>query len=830
MISLNPYNAMTDFNCLNRQLAIIGFDARLGALSCIDSVAAALYQGGPRTLSASADSVVGPVVDYAAQSVDTLISVSQLKRCDIAVIIIGAADLAQQRVFSDFFSCTRVSDLGAALTLCDTLIDERDRAVLLFSENQQSDVLAIQEKATISFACDFNGYGATEGICAVLLSSREFALAHHSYCYATLNSAASCDLSQKIESVISSALNYAGVRSELISTVEVSACAEKDRQALEENGLLRAYQNGKTLNASISCAKSVFGENGPLSQLLGLLHCVLALQQRYRPAIKEWRSPAPEQLEKWLASPFYLFNQAAPFFPDPAFDLAETAPRYMAYSCLSENHYSHLILQENNDQKSHANGFNAHTELTLFIISADSQDGLLVQLHSLAQQVSDASFKILAKSLYQKFTQNPGSVYRVVLLADSLSALEKEIKQAETGILRAFADNCDWKTPKGSYLAVNPGQPSTKICFLYPGIGASYIGMGRAVFQLFPQIYSAVSALSDSLGATLKDKLLNPRAVIALDFNQLKARELALRNDLTDIAECGVGYACVLSKIFSEVFALNADFAAGYSMGEVSMFAALGGWKNPHAMSARLANSATFTKQLSGELRTLRALWDIPAISEGGEPQIWESYHIKATAQQVTAAIGASDRVYITIINSAESVVIAGYPADCLAVSARLGVRAIALNVANAIHSPPACQEYAQMVELYSMALGSRSNTRFYSTSCYLSVPFNKKAIAVSVAKCLCDPVDFPRLINTLYQQGASVFIEMGAGRALSGYTDKILHSRPHLCVAINGKGCDEQLSYAQALAKLVSFGVKANLESFFYGSIIQPVDNINAF
>jgi PfaB family protein len=835
MSCLNLCKPMTDLNCLNRNLAIIGFDAQLDGLTCIDSVAAALYQGAPRTSSSAFDTKnaahVDYTVDYAtlcAQSADAVMRANQLKANDLAVIIIGAPDQvivqAKTSVFNDFFSCQQVSDLGAALTLCDALIDDKDRPVLLLAVNQQSYFSEPQKKATISFADDFSAYGATNGICSVLLSSHEFALTHNSYCYATITSAASSALNHQIEPVIKRVLDKAQLSSELISTVEVSACAEKELQLLEENGLLRAYQNGKTLISSISCAKSVFGENGPLSQLLGLLNCVLALQQRYRPAIKNWSSPAAEQLEKWWASPFYLFNQAAPFFPETAPDLPETAPRYAAYSCLSASQYSHLILQENNDQLAHTNGFNAHSDLTLFILTADSQDALLTQLNSLGQRLLSLPFKSVAANLYQSFTENPASGYRLVLLADSLSELEKEIQLAQTGIHRAFTDNCDWKTPKGSYLSVNPGQAVNKICFLYPGIGASYIGLGRALFHLFPEIYSSVTALSDDPGASLKDKLLNPRSVVALDFNQLKARELALRNDLPNIAECGVAYACVFSKIFTDIFNIKADFAAGYSMGEVSMFAALGCWENPGVMSARLAHSATFTQQLSGELRTLRKLWNLPAIHEGGEAQIWESYNIKASAAQVANVIDASERVYLTIINSPDSVVIAGYPADCLALSARLGVRAIALNVPNAIHSAPAYQEYAQMVELYSMEIGQRSATQFYSTSCYLSVPFSKKAIAVSVAKCLCDPVDFPRLIDTLYQQGASVFIEMGAGRSLSGYTDKTLQNRPHLSVAINGKGCDEKLSYARALAKLVSFGVKANLESFFYGSIIQPV------
>ncbi len=824
---------MTDINCLNTKLAIIGFDAQLDGLTCVDRVEAALYEGAVHT-SFAHTVAMNPVgfADYATlckQSATAVVEANKLDASDVAVVIISDSnqtiDGAQDTHFSYFFSCKKVSNLADALQLSEKLINDCNVAVLLIAANLQTDLLKKQAAATISFAEDFSAYGSTNGVCCVLLASQDFALARNSYIYTWIKSAVSSNnIKQEINQVINSAFSKAGVSSDLISSVEVSACAEKQFSDLEENALLSAYQNGKTLNSSISCAKSVLGENGPLSELFGLLNSTFTLQQRYRPAIKEWTSPAPEQLEKWLASPFYLFNQAAPVFPK-----VDGSPRYAAYSCLSIDRYSHLILQENNDKQIHSNGFNAQSDLSLFIIAGDSQADLLEQLKTLSNNLQSLAFKSLAKTLYSDFAENSQSKYRVVLLAESAAQLQKEINQAVTGITSAFANSSDWKTPKGSYFTANPTQSENNISFLYPGIGATYLGLGRDLLHLFPEIYPSVIALADDISASLKDQLLNPRSVVSLDFKQLKQLDLALRNELANIAECGVGYACVFTKIFAEVFNIKADFAAGYSMGEVSMFAALGCWKNPGQMSARLANSQTFNQQLSGELHTLRKLWNLPSIKVGGEKQIWESYNIKGTVRQVQSAIGDNERVYITIVNTADSLVIAGYPADCMAVIARLGVSAMPLNVPNAIHSAPAYQEYQQMLDLYSMDLAERIPTKLYSSSCYLAVPFNKKAISVSIAKCLCEQVDFPRLINSLVKQGASVFIEMGAGRSLTTWTDKIMKEvnsgTQHICVPVNAKGTDDQLSYARALAKLVSFGIKADLDSFFYGSIIQPVN-----
>jgi len=218
-------------------------------------------------------------------------------------------------------------------------------------------------------------------------------------------------------------------------------------------------------------------------------------------------------------------------------------------------------------------------------------------------------------------------------------------------------------------------------------------------------------------------------------------------------------------------------------------------------------------------------MWNLPDVADGSVEPIWETYSIKGSLEQVTQAIKKGERVYVTLINTPESLTIGGYPQDCLAVIERLGQRVMALNMSNAIHSEPAHAEYPVMLDLYSMEVSARINTKMYSSSCYLPIPQHSKAIAVSIAKCLCDPVDFPRLIKTLSKQGAEVFIEMGAGSSLSSWTNKILKTNAnHISVPINAKGSADQHSYARAAAKLVSVGVDINLNSFFYGSIIQPV------
>ena len=130
-------------------------------------------------------------------------------------------------------------------------------------------------------------------------------------------------------------------------------------------------------------------------------------------------------------------------------------------------------------------------------------------------------------------------------------------------------------------------------------------------------------------------------------------------------------------------------------MGEISMFAALGCWHRPGDMSQRLLNSDTFNRRLTGELTTLIQHWELTEQESQG--RLWETYTIKSTPEAVAEAAVDEDRVYMTIVKTPDSLVIGGYPEACERVIKKLGVRAMALDMSNAIHSDPAYKEYESM-------------------------------------------------------------------------------------------------------------------------------------
>ena len=802
----------------NTKLAIIGLDAQLDGCDNIDRVERVFYQGDRLAESGH----LGREFDFSSlceASILRVLTANKLVRDEVAVIILS--DTNEQIIGAEkaYLSCCTKTNLADVLRHADKLITTQHIPVLIVAAHLQAPENTETGKATISFDQNFAGYGAINGVVSVLFSSIDFATRHKSYIYANIKSFAA---GSNIEQAVKTALIDADLTAGQITALEVSALVDPAESRRESNALLKAYDSDKRLGTAISSARSVVGECGPLSVLLGMLNSVFSLQQRYVSAIKEWSQPADDDYDKWVKSPFYVATD-----PHPVFPLQNGEMHRSAYSCLSANGYVHLILEENGDSEYRANGFNASGDLSLFIIPAESQEQLFTQLERLLG-LQQLDVKAVASQLYAEFQSSEATNYRLVLLAESWPELLKEIELAQTGIPKAFTDKSDWKTPGGSCLAVNCVPSEGSVAFLYPGIGATYVGLGRDIFHLFPEIYSYVAGLGDDIGGSLKETLLYPRSITRLGFKELKQLDLKFRNTLADIAECGVGFACIFTKIFEHVFKVKADFSAGYSMGEISMYAALGCWQKPGTMSARLAESDTFNHRLSGELRTPRAHWGLPDVADGTFEQIWETYTIKATLAEVEAACVGEDRVYCTIINTPDSLLLGGYPEDCLRVIKKIGVRAMALNIPNAIHCEPALKEYDDLIALYTMDVTERNATKMYSSSCYLPIPQLKKAIAVSIAKCLCGPVDFPRLIRTLFNNGARVFIEMGPGRSLCSWLDKTLNEMQaqaqHLSVPVNSKGTNDQLTYARASAKLVSHGVAVNLQSFFHGSMIVQV------
>jgi PfaB family protein len=571
---------------------------------------------------------------------------------------------------------------------------------------------------------------------------------------------------------------------------------------------------------------------------LCLISAILCVNQRYRIGSKHELVGEYSQ-EDWQSAGLY-------YLPDSTSYLTtKSNQRHVVVSHFGDNKQELALVSESGCfTHDSTNGFLAQHVNKPVIFYGESLDTLLVALNDAETKIKKFeldSFTEFAQQQYQSYQtlkiqhDNELTVYCVVLIAYSFETLSQQLQLAISGVPTAIENAQVWKTPVGSYFSGQRVSVSLKqdlVSFIYPGVGALYVGMGKDLLRLFPECYEHLSDITDNLAYSFQDHLMTPRLANQPAAAMKGKLENSLRAELANIAEAGVSYACLLTTIFQEQLSIKATSAAGYSMGEVSMFAALGCWKTPQLLGQRLRQSKIFTEQLSGPLKRLQGLW----LNENTKHEKhWESYYLKAGLMQVESLLPEFERVFVTIINTPDSLVIAGDPTQCLALAKRLSIRALPLDVPNIIHCDLAKNEYENMKALYALPVTSLVNCKLFSSSCYLPVPVTENAIAVSISKCLTEQVDFPRLIAAMHsapykakaEKANHVFIEMGAGKSLSTWIERILQTDSATCLSVNQKNLDDYSSILKTIAPLISLGHPINLQSFFTGSLVRTVNKV---
>jgi PfaB family protein len=241
-------------------------------------------------------------------------------------------------------------------------------------------------------------------------------------------------------------------------------------------------------------------------------------------------------------------------------------------------------------------------------------------------------------------------------------------------------------------------------------------------------------------------------------------------------------------------------------------------WNSGDAGCLNLAGSPIFQTQLAGPKNAVREFWGIPKAHDSSvQNGIWKNVLLMASADRVHEALQDEERVYLTHINTPRQVVIAGDPDGCQRVIDRLQCPALRAPFDHVLHCPPVRLEFDELVELHDFDTRPPVNgVRLYSAAEYAPVHIDRISIARSITETLCTHLDFPRLINRVYEDGARLFIELGAGSNCSKWIDDTLKGRPHLAVSINRKGADDFTSIVRLLARLASHRVPMDISPLY--------------
>ncbi|MEZ8286442.1 omega-3 polyunsaturated fatty acid synthase PfaB [Vibrio splendidus] len=457
------------------------------------------------------------------------------------------------------------------------------------------------------------------------------------------------------------------------------------------------------------------------------------------------------------------------------------------------------------------------SERLMFVVSGCEQSELVSQLASLREElkcVNEAADSELAiatlmhsnLSHFQSVQHHVDLGANIVIQAASIDAALQEITALENALPKVMADNSQYKTPAGSCFSPMP-QSKGGVAFVYPGVGTVYPGMLCEFHHHFPQLFARLEREGN-----LKE-MLQADKTYAEDSQEMSLSELAI---------AGVGSSYLLTQLLCNEFKVQPDFALGYSKGEASMWASLNVWKKPHALIEMTQTSPIFTTAISGELTAVRQDWQL----NSDESIQWNSFVVRSDAQAIEALLPEFPRAYLAIIQG-DTCVLAGCESTCRALLKKLGKRGIAANRVTAMHTTPALSQHSQVREFYTQPLFDElpKHIRFISAAGLpTGAPINidSDSIALSIADTFCSTLDFTALIQSARQQGARLFVEVGADRQTCTLIDKINRSdnvADRVCtIASNAKGGDDVVTLIKCIGQLITHQIPLSVEPLIQG------------
>jgi acyl transferase domain-containing protein/3-hydroxymyristoyl/3-hydroxydecanoyl-(acyl carrier protein) dehydratase len=441
--------------------------------------------------------------------------------------------------------------------------------------------------------------------------------------------------------------------------------------------------------------------------------------------------------------------------------------------------------------------------LGLFAIEAEDRAGLVEQighLAGLARGASSLGIDRLAREWWRASRNDPRRARGIAVIADSAFSLERLLVAA---LERVNGDHRPDPHRSGEfnriYLGESIASGPKRMAFVYPGLGNQFLGMGRGLSVLWPEVLRAQDAASEFL----RDQL-DPRVWWADDA------------PLTFDGHCvpilgSVALGCLVTDVLRGL-GLAPDAAIGYSLGESTALIALRAWTGRDEMLHRLKSSPLFQTVLAGPCNAARRVWQIPA----NEPVNWVAGVVPCSPERVRAAIGSKARVEILIKNTADETVIGGSRRAVEEVVAALGCPFFELSTVSTVHCSIGRAVEQEYRALHDVATNTPAGIAFYSGVWARTYAVDRTSAAQAIAAQASAMIDFPAVIERAYEDGVRVFVEAGPGSSCSRLISQILGRRAHLACSASRAESDPLLAILEVLGRLIAERLPVDLGGLY--------------
>jgi len=577
-----------------------------------------------------------------------------------------------------------------------------------------------------------------------------------------------------------------------VDYIELAATGIVSQDQSEQDQLLQKISKKST---ALGTVKSNIGNTFAASGMASLIKTALCMHHRFIPGLPNWDTPENKEFQK---SHYYFPAQSRPWIL-PNGETKRTAAINGVGNIQIQ--LSSSVSKDNNDQS-----FLQSQTPELIILTGKDSGVLLSKLDLLQSKIeTEQELSSIAHELYIEFT-NQEFKYNIVLVANDKIGLRKEIQFFQNQLSTSFKNNTALKTPSGSFFTPNPLGHDGKVAFVYPGSATAYAGLGQDVFQLFPELLSRYEKRLGDVDRFINGDYLYPR------LKSIDETGPDIYTNSIAMMSAGVFYSTIFTEVLRDHFKLIPDIAFGYSMGECSsMWYASGVW-HPNG-AEKFRKSDIFKNRFAGDLELLAEHW---GVSTEVAKEKWISMVLLAPLHKVEALIEGKEKVFLTFINTADEVIISGDKETCIQIAADLECHSIAIPFQNVIHHDFCKKESDGLLDMHYFDIAAQPEIDFYSSITQKKINLSSQEIAENSVAVCAQQVDFPKTIQTVYDVGARIFIEVGANATCTSWIQSNLKDKAHHAVAMDQKGKSDINNLINLLAQLTSHGVQLDLSLLF--------------
>nr|QRV62343.1 polyketide synthase [Verrucosispora sp.] len=342
-----------------------------------------------------------------------------------------------------------------------------------------------------------------------------------------------------------------------------------------------------------------------------------------------------------------------------------------------------------------------------------------------------------------------------------------------------------------------------RLAVIFTGQGSQRSGMGRQLYQAFPEFRRTFDAVCAELDAALAGHVPHPVAEVVF---AAPGTDLAARLDDTVYTQTGLFALEVALFRLLESWGVRPDLVAGHSVGEVVA-----------AHAAAVLGLPDAARLVAARARLMQAL-----PTDGGA-----MIALQASEQEVAPLL--SDRVGLAGVNGPTAVVVSGDVDAVEAVAARFaatGRKTKRLAVSHAGHSH---RMEPMLTELGAVAAGL---TYAAPTLPLVSTLTGREAGATELADAahwtgnVRRPVRFLEAVRELQARGVTTFLEVGPGGVLSGMGPHCLSEPTDDVEFVPAmREADEPRAAVAALGHLHVRGHAVDWPAFFAGHRARRVE-----